>query len=314
MEVFEVSNEEYQKIIDANIVFNSAAFHKLNSGKADDVRYLIFKDTKNRFGLCVGGEGNSYKAPFSAPFALFEPVKANWALEQLETAVDCMVDFAKKERWKEIHLTLPPNFYAQDLITSTQNILLRKDFDLTHIDLNYAFDLSKSYADSYKEELPRNGRKNLNIALKSNLLFTHCSNNEQIKIAYEIIKANRESKGYPLRMSFSQVLDTIAFVPHDFFLVSLDEKNIAAAQVFYVTDSVAQVIYWGDIPGFSEVKPINYLAYQLIQFYGKKGLKFLDIGPSTENGIPNYGLCDFKTSIGCEISPKMQFVRTLDKS
>lgn len=312
MDVFEVYGEEYLKIIKANLIFDSTGFNNLNSDKVENVRYFIFRDTKNRFGLCMGGKKNSYKAPFSAPFAMFEPVRERWNIEQLEAAVDCILNLAQREKWNEISLTLPPNFYNHNLISATQNILLRKDFNLKHIDLNYAFDLSKVYVDNYKEKLPRNGRKNLNIAIKNDLLFSHCDNGDQIKMAYEVIKINRESKGYPLRMSFEQVLDTIKVVPHDFFLISLEGKNIAAAQVFYVTDQIVQVIYWGDVPGFSEQKSINYLAYKLIQYYGQKGLKFLDIGPSTENGIPNYGLCDFKKSIGCEISTKMQFVKAIN--
>ncbi len=311
MEVFETGSEEYQKSIKANLIFDSVGFNELNSDKVENVRYFLFRDTKNRFGLCVGGKRNSYRAPFSAPFAMIEPVRENWSIEQLEQAVDCMLNLAQKEQWNEISLTLPPNFYAPNLVSATQNIFLRKGFSLKHIDLNYAFDLSKVYADDYREKLPRNGRKNLNIALKSDLYFSCCDSEEQIRMAYEVIKINRESKGYPLRMSFEQVLNTIKIVPHDFFLVSFGGKNIAAAQVFYVTEEIVQVIYWGDVPGFSEQKSINYLAYKLIQHYGEKGLKFLDIGPSTENGIPNYGLCDFKKSIGCEISTKMQFVKSI---
>ena len=57
---------------------------------------------------------------------------------------------------------------------------------------------------------------------------------------------------------------------------------------------------------------INFLAYQLIQYYTKKGIKILDIGISTEDGIPNYGLCDFKESIGCFLSSKIIFTEYND--
>jgi hypothetical protein len=42
----------------------------------------------------------------------------------------------------------------------------------------------------------------------------------------------------------------------------------------------------------------------------KKGMKFVDIGPSTENSIPNYGLCEFKESIGCTVVNKYSFKKT----
>ena len=52
---------------------------------------------------------------------------------------------------------------------------------------------------------------------------------------------------------------------------------------------------------------MNFLAYHVFNFYKKNGIKVIDIGPSTENSIPNHGLCEFKESIGCDISPKHSF-------
>ena len=51
-----------------------------------------------------------------------------------------------------------------------------------------------------------------------------------------------------------------------------------------------------------------FSGYKPIKYYHSKGLKILDIGPSTENGIPNYGLCEFKENIGCTASLKYTFI------
>lgn len=53
------------------------------------------------------------------------------------------------------------------------------------------------------------------------------------------------------------------------------------------------------------------MAYKLQEYYFLKGKKYLDIGPSTDFSIPNYGLCNFKESIGCDISLKLSFERKL---
>ena len=52
-------------------------------------------------------------------------------------------------------------------------------------------------------------------------------------------------------------------------------------------------------------KPINALAEFLVTYYTNKGFEYLDIGPSTDQGIPNYGLIDFKESIGCRTDSKV---------
>ena len=105
-------------------------------------------------------------------------------------------------------------------------------------------------------------------------------------------------------MSFEQVKQTMQIVKHSCFIVENNGKSVASAIVFEVNPDVAQVIYWGDIPNVSELKCMNFLSYNVVEYYKDRGFKFLDIGPSTEDGIPNIGLCDFKESIGCDISSK----------
>ncbi|GFI54142.1 hypothetical protein IMSAGC022_00753 [Alistipes sp.] len=112
-------------------------------------------------------------------------------------------------------------------------------------------------------------------------------------------------------MTWEQVKDTIAYISHDLFILDIDEEEVASAIVFKVTDNINQVIYWGDLPGFADKRPMNLLAYTIYEYYWHLGLGFLDIGPSTMNGIPNYGLCDFKESIGCTTSNKFIFCKEI---
>ena len=142
--------------------------------------------------------------------------------------------------------------------------------------------------------------KTLKFSLRSGLSLCKCLTETDKQTAYEVIRLNRESKGYPLRMTYSQVAETIKILDHDFFVVKVGEVPIASAIVFCITEQIYQVIYWGDVPGYSQYKPINYLSYKLIEYYKQKNIRYLDIGPSSESGIPNFGLCDFKQSIGCE--------------
>ncbi len=307
MYIEEVSPSTYKKTATPAIFFNSVAFNELNRPKADDVRYFLFRDTKYRFGLCGGMQDCNLKAPFSAPFSSLSPVHSRWSVQQLTEALQCLDALAVEENWNSIRLTLPPAIYAPDLITATQCALLQQGYSVCFQDLNYALNLEKLYCKNYPDLLPPNGRKNIRIALNSQLDLFHCGQEKEKKRAYDVIARNRKAKGYPLRMSWEDVRKTIQLVPHDFFLVRNNDAEIAAAQIFHVTEDIAQVIYWGDIPGHAEYKPINYLAYMLIQHYGEKKFRYLDVGPSSERGIPNYGLCDFKNSIGCQLNAKFTF-------
>ena len=56
---------------------------------------------------------------------------------------------------------------------------------------------------------------------------------------------------------------------------------------------------------------MNFLSFHVFQYYKNQGIEIVDIGPSTENSIPNYGLCEFKESIGCDILIKTEFYKKL---
>ena len=63
---------------------------------------------------------------------------------------------------------------------------------------------------------------------------------------------------------------------------------------------------------FSEFKTMNFLSYEVFKYYKENGIKVVDIGPSTEDSIPNHGLCEFKESIGCDLSPKYSFYKKIE--
>nr|WP_288826261.1 hypothetical protein [uncultured Clostridium sp.] len=306
MEILEVSPEEYKRIVEPAYIFGSVEFSELNVYKVDFVKYLFIQDNKKRFALCAGLKDNVLNCPFSAPFGNLEIIK-KFEIEKLDEAIEAIDYYAVNNGIEKVNIILPPLFYNETVLSAYINSLLRHNYCIKYQDINFQLDLRKCYNSEYANMLPRNGRKNLRIGLEAGLELIHCKNIVEKKDAYQVIAINRREKGYPLRMSFEQVSKTINVIQNDFFIVKCSGVNIAAAQIFYITSEIAQVIYWGDIPGYSEYKPINFLAYKLIQFYGNKGLKYLDIGPSTEFGIPNYGLCDFKLSLGCDMSPKFKF-------
>jgi len=112
-------------------------------------------------------------------------------------------------------------------------------------------------------------------------------------------------------MTWNQVFSTTEIIPADFFLLSHNKDYVASAIIFHVAPKMVQVIYWGGLPDFAKYKTMNFLSYSIFDYYQKLGIKIIDIGTSTENGIPNYGLCEFKESIGCRISTKLSFVKSI---
>ena len=117
-------------------------------------------------------------------------------------------------------------FYDETGISAFVNTLYRKGYSFKNIDLNFQFDLKKVYSNKYSEMIPHNGRKNLRLGLNSGIVLKHCYTSEEKKNAYDIIAEDRRNKGYPLRMTFQQVIDTVQIVEHDFFIVMNEGTEI----------------------------------------------------------------------------------------
>ncbi len=304
MEIEELSPQVYAQHFTPTHVYDTTEFNLLNAYKVEKVHFLSFNDKKRRIGIILGQRGKQLLSPFSSPFGGFSFNKTQ-RLEYINMAVKTLQEYAKSNG-VTVRIALPPLFYSPQQLAETTNCLSRFG-KLRHLELNYHFPVS-AFA-QYGNIIERNARKNLHRSLEEDFEFLTIDSKDQDNIAkaYDVIRRNRTERGFPLRMTFQDVERTIQTVRADFFLLKHNGNEIAAAQVFHVAQGIAQVIYWGDLREYSSLRPMNYLAYKLFEYYYKTGLKILDIGPSTEEGIPNYGLCDFKTSIGCIPSPKFVF-------
>ena len=305
MQIKNLTPGEFASTFQAAHVFNTVAFAQLNSDKVERVHYLSFDDPKTCFGIVLGESNGVLRSPFSAPFGGFLE-KGTHGLERMEKAVDVLADYAR-ERSLKLLITLPPLVYDETKMSKWVSVMIRK-MQLRHIDLNYHLDIS--HVSHYSSVINSSARNHLNQALRQNYCLhkLNSDNRDDVARVYNVISCNHKERGFPLRMTFEQVWQTISnVVSADFFVLEHEGCDVAAAQVFHVAAGIAQVVYWGDIRQYAKLRPMNYLAYSLFGYYADNGLRILDIGPSTENGIPNYGLCEFKESIGCSVTMKYSF-------
>lgn len=312
MEIHELSHNDYKETgIKPYHVFGSAQFNELNKPKCEELFYLGFREGKFRLGFIGGTRENELFSPFSAPFGGFSYVSSDVRLQYIEDAVKSLKQWAADKQFSSISITLPPAFYESSFIAKQINCLWREGFEISKIELNHSFDLDR-FDDNYADSIRYNARKNLRIAINAGLEFTTCATDDEKMLAYDIIYHNRAGRGYPLRMTWKQINETAGLISADFFLIKSSKlEPVASAIVFHITDTIVKVIYWGDLHGFSDLKPMNFISFKLFEYYSCSGKKIVDIGYSTENSIPNYGLCEFKESIGCEVTPKYTLTKNL---
>lgn len=206
-------------------------------------------------------------------------------------------------------ITLPPPIYESTFVSKQLNVFYRSGYKIESIDLNYHF-CNADIESNYSDRIHASARKALKRSIDSNLTFYKCTTRKDFLDAYDVIYRNRKAKNFPLKMTFDDIEKT--HIKKDFFVVANESGiSIAAAIVYFVCSDVVQVVYWGDDPIYSSLRPMNFLSSRIFQYYQSQGVHYTDIGPSTEDSMPNYGLCDFKESIGCHVSSKIRLKKQL---
>ena len=310
MEILEVTPTIFDTAFPKPIqIFNTGAFSELNSSRFEKVYYLLFTDTKTRLGIILGLQENVLKSPFSAPFGGFEYVSSDVKLYQIDAALKRLFDWATSEGFVGITIIPPPYFYQEDFTAKISNCFYRAGFETQNVELNYHFQTAL-LSDSYLQTIWYNAKKNLKKAFAARLHFEKLESN-QGEQAYTIIAQNRSERGFPLRLSYAQLVATSKVIVIDFFVVKKESQIIGSAIVYHVAPSIVRVVYWGDLPSYSDYKTMNFLSYSVFKHYKEEGIKFIDIGHSTVDSIPNHGLCEFKESIGCSVSLLNEFYKKI---
>jgi len=307
MQIIESNYTEYKTIFSKPFhVFNTADFNDLNKGNCSEVKYFLFKDSKFRMGF-IGGLRDGYLvSPFSAPFGGFSFLKQEVQISAIELAVNLLEQYVLDNSLKGIKVALPPLIYNETFLSKLINVFYRSNYKIANLDLDFYLNLK--IMNNYDEHLWYNAKKNMKISLRQEFKFVKCEI-DQIEEVYEVIKQNRESKGKPLNMTLENLVDTSKIIKTDFFQATHNDECIASAIVYHATDSIMYVPLWGDKPGFGLMKPMNFITHKIFEYYYNAGKQYVHIGISTEDSQPNYGLCEFKESLGCVITPKFTFLK-----
>lgn len=249
-------------------------------------------------------------APITGAFSDFYLAKERIALNKIQLFLTYIEAYLQTEfKIKRISYKLPPECYNSNNNNYLLNAMFIEGWKVNNIDLNYHLDLING--NEFRKNLSSSKRRELNRISREDLFFARALETGEINAAYNIIKANRESQGYPMTMKWDDLYSLYLAMPEDIFFFNLKKDNsiIASAVCLKINNEQMYVFYWGENPEFRKLSPIVKLAEQLYLYFSEKGFKSLDIGISTDNSFPNQGLIDFKTNIGCQLTKKITMTK-----
>jgi len=290
--LIDIGEKAYHRIFQVDPhPFLSQKFLQLNRSKVEKIIWLVENKTKPQIGLIVGLRDGYLISPFSAPFGGFHFDHELICISVINEFLKKLQHFIKTNEFKGIKIKLPPDIYHSSLNSKIINCLFYGGFSIKTIDITSWIDL-----ESYKNWFNNYGpRKCLKQAINNGLIFNKTEQLREKFEAYELIRMNRLRMGRPIFMTFDDLIRMDDIWDVDYFIVSDKNNTIVASSINYrVHNSIIYTVYWGDNENGRTQRAMDFCIFNLLNHYKQNGYQFLDIGISTENGLPNEGLLRFK--------------------
>lgn len=291
--------------------FVSEKFVDLNKKKVDQVIMLVEDNPNPSLGIVLGLKNGYVWSPFSAPFGGFHFKNELLSTNTIITFLEELKTYIVENKLKGIKLTLPPDIYSPTINAKFINSLNNESFKIHTIDLTSCVTL-ESFVNKFKNQ---KARQYLNQSINLGLKFRPLTDVNEKIAAYNIIKENREHLNRPIYMTFNDLEDVNKVWQVDYFIVEdKDNEKLASAIIYQSHQYIAYAVFWGDNEKGRSLRAMNFLIFNIWKFYKESGYKYLDIGISTENGIPNEGLIWFKESHDAITSLRYTFIWENDMS
>ncbi len=276
--------------------FISEEFTSLNEEKVDKVVRLVQDIDKVQVGLIAGIRDGILVSPFSAPFGGFHFKNEKMYPSAIESFGLDLIQYARSENINEIKIILPPDIYTQTFNAKAVNVLCRLGFTMSIPEITNYVDLFE-----FDHVLTHNAsRTYYNQSVKNKLEFYKTEILSEMQDIYNLIVANRARMGRPIFMTFGDLLNTSKIFETDYFRVLSSDGELLAGAIFYrAHKGISYAVFWGDAEEGRPARAMDFLIFNLWSFYKKQGFKYIDLGISTEAGIPNEGLLRFKETHEC---------------
>ena len=268
-------------------IFHSRKYFDLHGGSA----YLQHGDCILPLWTVGGTTHSPLRGTFAGP--------SGGSMKDLERVVQDALAISGQHHYK-----LAPQGHDAAHFAQTYNVLVRAGFKVSRHELNYERPVNNSGA--FEQGLSRGEFKHLNACLRAGWEVTASNFDGQI---YDVIAENRKRKGRELSMSYEAVRDMAEAFPEELVCFRVNRlRDLATAICLRLSPDILYVYAWGDI-GDAEHSPIVLLAHGIYEWCCMNGVKLLDIGTATEDGVPNVGLTDFKMRLGFRPSLKITMSR-----
>jgi hypothetical protein len=289
-------------------LFNTEA-HQLLQKKDGWISFHVLHSVKKTIdaSLHFNVENFVARSPYKSPFGSIELSE--------DLPCDIVFDFivyvekalAAKNIDKVIIKTAPLIYHNAE--TFVQVSLLNLGFEIINAEISSVIEINAGVSENnfhYSEK--KRVRKANNKKLEFKILPI-----EAFHSVFHFIKECRNAKQFPLSMSAEELGSVVARFEEKFQLFGLFDADrlVAASICIRVNSQVLYDFYHDHHKDYNDVSPIAALVDGIRMYCIDRKINLLDLGTSSLEGKPNFGLLTFKSRLGAKASPKFTFEKKL---
>lgn len=210
---------------------------------------------------------------------------------------------------KNLEVLPAPQAHNATLFAQQVYLLRLFGFEIVQCDLNQSLDIDSR---SLSERMSYGNLKRLRKCNREGLVARQLPQSDLSQV-YETLAINRASKGISMSMTLAQLQLMVETLPKNVILFGCSDGDhlAAAALCLRVSPAVLYVFYWGDRPDYASQSPVVAVADAIYHYGREQGYKILDVGTSTIDRMPNFGLLEFKRGLGFSESLKVRMRKML---
>ena len=266
--------------------------------------------TYNQF---IGYSNDDFFIPFditsemaiSIPRSPFGSViRRNAELKDLQPFIADVFSQLESNGVRKIEIHHPSGIY-KEFVESTN--LEKTGFETAYTDINQHIEISADWESSIHQMQKRK----LNSLRTDGFQFREMKK-EEFETAHKFLTVCRQAQGLQINISWDHLKNLTEQLPHSYrcFGVFRDDKISALCITVEVSEDIAYYYLPATSPMFRDKSPMVLLIAGMVDFFHKKGFKYLDLGVSSLYGKSQEPLRIFKERMGAVETQKPTFLRS----
>ena len=226
-------------------------------------------------------------------FVVPERISISDSLELIEV----LINYAKKNKFDGIRLTIPPVFYQNRASNYIDYALLRNGFKYLKREVTSTLFIENDVKANLGKFKPSHAR----AVRKARETGIDIKVSKDVESFYAILKENLKIRhGVNPTHTIEELYDIIDLFPNSINIFGAFYKGemIAGVLNFIIKPDVVLAFYISHKEKFQELRPLNLLFYSIFEWCIKGKIKVYDFGIFTMDGEPNMGLGRFKENFG----------------